>query len=70
MPPIYERKLGKDENQETKEKNDRLQKGEKQEILQVLAICMCIVIFRAFYKMSVLVAAPHTANAVVQNCKL
>ena len=35
-----------------------------------MTVCVCIVIFRALYKMSVLVAAQHTANAVVQHCKV
>ena len=33
-------------------------------------IRMCIVTFRALHKMSVLAAAQHTANAVMQNCKV
>ena len=31
---------------------------------------MCIVTFRALHIMSVLVAAKHAANAVVQKCKV
>ena len=35
-----------------------------------MTICMCIVIVRALHNMNVLVSVEHTANAVMQNCKM
>ena len=35
-----------------------------------MIICVCIVTVRALRTMSVLAAAKHTVNAVVQNCKV
>ena len=56
----------------SKQKTDRLQEGDwdDKRFDKGMTICVCIVIFRALRKMSVLVAAQHTANAVMQTCKV